>query len=1170
MPDFDRTDTGFSVKLFEHFRQLTYDLSKNPEVAHKWSFLRYYQKIIRDYFLSVKTQSRGLLINLPPGMGKTLIAVAVAMDHMEDKFPIILASKSLHINFVTGIKKYIKMRAEVDSEFAIGKLPEEDLDKWIAKNFGFVSMNASNMIDQLIKESEGLVGKEFRRVQSKVERKRAKEGQYKAAAAIGSLDGKFLIVDEAHNLFRSITNGSKNGIDLYNMVMHSHDLKIIFLTGTIPVNDPFEYVPCFNMLAGTPAATPLFPESYGDFRRAFISERQVLPATTTSTAQESPSGVTAGSKLTMINKDKFQNRIYGLVSHVGYNTMLGKGIIDMAQRQGEDVDFSSIGLTGEQQPVNFPKVLPMVVKFIQMSPQQYSMYMIAKNKEAEEYKVKRFRKGSSPIMQKPKSMSASTYKQKSRQMSNFAPPSELGLVKFSEINMDKIPDNQVVGVKLSALDEYINSIDGIGYVYSQFVGAGGLGSIMRYLEKKGWTLFSGQKKMQTGIPPKKKQGKITTAIASDFEDAVMADNAMENTAAEGGGNGEVGNITRSEKRIRKFTEYLSGFENNVQDAANARNATITIYFIVNGQTDLCAEGRQIGASTSESAHLNAKGKQQAKTLAKAINKYDLIKFDKSDELNAVDEIYVAGAARSHDLFNIIQKANPGLSMDDVIMSEELSPRNGGILDGMKLEDVKALLDEAGRTADEGLVGLTKEQIIDIADNSNVEMEKDTVSASMLTNEESETNFRDRIKNEITKIISREERKLKKHQDQFANKPSSRNILIIAPNNVYTTAATFLLNRGGVTVESVNILDTPPVYAPKIICGDVKENLPTIIEKYTLVASTKLSANIIGGGKESDGNGSSNATNSLKTLIGYDLLNLLNETSRGCEIRGGGSEKNSDNNKRAKSNKTKTSGKVFAYFSGEVDMEDRENIRRTFNNIKNATGEDIKLLLISSTGAEGLDLENARFGIVYEPYWVWSRNKQVFARGVRHNSHIKLPTAKQNFQPVMFVAVLPPNQGADNVNYEEYVSRMVAGKPIPGDEALLTTDLELYIESLITEDINSQFSEATGEVSIECVLNGEHNCRMCAPNSSKLFGNDFDADMRRPNSCEKYEEELTEVKAVEVDGETYYYTEDPGSIFGYKVFEYDSALGNYREMEKSNELYSQITDLIDSNVKMSKK
>lgn len=1060
----DRSNAGFGVKLFEHFKQLTYDLANNPEAASKWSFLRYYQKIIRDYFASVETQSRGLLINLPPGMGKTLIAVAVAMDHMDTNYPIILASKSLHINFVTGIKKYIKMRAEVDPTFAIGKIPEEDLDRWIAKNFGFVSMNASNMMDQMIKEAEGQVGKEFRKVQSKIERKRVKEGQYKATAAMGSLYGKFLIVDEAHNLFRSITNGSKNGIDLYNMVMHSQELKIIFLTGTIPVNDPFEYVPCFNMLAGTDPSHPLFPESYGDFRRAFVSEKRII---------KNDEDTVAGSKLTMINKDKFQNRIYGLVSYVGYNTMLGKGIIDMSRRQGEEVDFSKIGLTGEQQPVNFPKVLPLIVKYLPMTTQQYSMYMIAKNKEAEEHKVKRFRKGSAPIMQKPKSVSASTYKQKSRQMGNYAPPSSLGLVKFSDINMDTISDKEVTSVKLEELYKYLKTAPGIGYLYSQFVGAGGLGSIMRFLESKGWKLFPGQKKLQTGITAKKSSGKITTAISSDFEEAIL----------------EPATVGGEDSRIERFMDFMSQFE-SVDGGAES---IIKIYFIVNGQTDLCAEGRQIGASD---VGLNDTGVKQAHELAKLINSGSIMKMDE------MDEIIVASSRRSHDVFNILQKET-NINMNNVIMDDALSPRNGGILDGVKHEVVDAILSEAGRYPDEGLVNVDDlNMILDDVEFEYPKMKDEILNIvkkcndELIKSEETENVFKSRILAELNKIINRARGK---NRDKYQ-------IVIIAPNNVYTTA-----------VKAITGNDKPEI-------------MPNVIDIVEIGAKS-------GGNKQ----------------IMKDLINVLDSiyvstyvgpcVSTHVAHIGGKAER------------------YFAYYSGEVDVDDRETIRKVFNDVKNINGDEIKLLLISSTGAEGLDLENARFGIVYEPYWVWSRNKQVFARGVRHNSHINSPKENQNFQPIMFISVLPDT---NNFDYNAFTERMIAGTPQPGDENMLTTDLELYIESLITENINKQFSDATGEVSIECVLNGEHNCRMCAPTDSKLFGKDFDADMRKPNPCEKYEEDLIEVNEIVVDGVSYYYTKDPESIFGYKLFEYDSSLGNYREMEKSNELYSQITDILDKH------
>src|SRR3989344_6836185 len=118
-----------------------------------------------------------------------------------------------------SIIKYIRLRAKDDQYFALGKLSDDDLDAWIDRNFSFVSMNASNMMHQMSAAARSAEEKEM-------------DKKYKAVAELGSLDGKLLIVDEAHNLFRAITNGSKNAQGLYDLVMKSRNLKIIFLTGT--------------------------------------------------------------------------------------------------------------------------------------------------------------------------------------------------------------------------------------------------------------------------------------------------------------------------------------------------------------------------------------------------------------------------------------------------------------------------------------------------------------------------------------------------------------------------------------------------------------------------------------------------------------------------------------------------------------------------------------------------------------------------------------------------------------------------------------------------------------------------------------------------------------------------------------------------------------------------
>ena len=50
------------------------------------------------------------------------------------------------------------------------------------------------------------------------------------------------------------------------------------------------------------------------------------------------------------------------------------------------------------------------------------------------------------------------------------------------------------------------------------------------------------------------------------------------------------------------------------------------------------------------------------------------------------------------------------------------------------------------------------------------------------------------------------------------------------------------------------------------------------------------------------------------------------------------------------------------------------------------GERLRVLLVSKTGAEGLDLKYIRQVHILEPYWDQSRINQVIARAVRLNSH----------------------------------------------------------------------------------------------------------------------------------------------------------------------------------------
>jgi superfamily II DNA or RNA helicase len=427
----DRNNTNFIIQLFEYF--------KNTSPGESHDFLKYYQNLVRIFISNISIESRGLLIYHTMGMGKSILAIAIIMELMDKYQPILLLTKSLQDNMKNAIKKYVSLRAAKDSDFPIGRLSPSELESWINHNFSFVSMNASNMINQMGKASEGNVVNEFDAVLDK---------KIDAINKI-NLNGKILVVDEAHNLFRAITNGSQNAMKLYEQVMDTKNCKLIFLTGTPIANDPFELVSCFNML-GSKIGKPLFPENYKDFKKLFIGEKGVIT-----------------------NKGKFQNRIQGLVSHVSHLSKPGKAY---------GIDANNI--------TEFPEQLSTIVEYVNMDPNQYVQYQLARDKEKEEGTVTKFQKKVRVVetakMTKPKSSRSTSYRTQSRQLSNYTPP----IAYKDEKNPSNIPEQNLESPKFKKILSNINSNgDTLGLVYSQFVGVGGLGIFKRYLENNSWKEF---------------------------------------------------------------------------------------------------------------------------------------------------------------------------------------------------------------------------------------------------------------------------------------------------------------------------------------------------------------------------------------------------------------------------------------------------------------------------------------------------------------------------------------------------------------------------------------------------------------------------------------------------------------------------------------------------------
>ena len=180
-----------------------YTLTKNKNNNTKKDLFKY-QKFIRKY-LSEETPYRGLLVYHGLGSGKTCTAVSVAENLKSNRNVLVLLPASLKPGWYNSLKTDC---------FTTNYRTNENIDV----KYTFISSNASNTAEKL------------------------KE--------LGNLDNYLIIVDESHLIVQNIYNQGSRGMTIYNMIKDAKNAKIIFLTGTPLVNNPYELAITMNMLKG--------------------------------------------------------------------------------------------------------------------------------------------------------------------------------------------------------------------------------------------------------------------------------------------------------------------------------------------------------------------------------------------------------------------------------------------------------------------------------------------------------------------------------------------------------------------------------------------------------------------------------------------------------------------------------------------------------------------------------------------------------------------------------------------------------------------------------------------------------------------------------------------------------------------------------------------------------
>jgi superfamily II DNA or RNA helicase len=256
---------------------------------------------------------------------------------------------------------------------------------------------------------------------------------------------------------------------------------------------------------------------------------------------------------------------------------------------------------------------------------------------------------------------------------------------------------------------------------------------------------------------------------------------------------------------------------------------------------------------------------------------------------------------------------------------------------------------------------------------------------------------------------------------------------------------------------------------------------------------------------------------FRTLEGIGLLKMAMEANDYAQFR---IKHNPATQQWVLDDRPEDAGKRrFALYTGTESSDEKEIIRCIFNSewdqvpssirddllrvsSNNFYGEIINTLMISASGAEGIDLRNVRYVHILEPYWHPVRIEQVVGRARRICSHQDLPPELRTVEVFMYLMVYSPTQlkplsKEEKAEAEKEEALLASSDPKTvvdvsnaalkyvrvsrelreGDtsaktDAPITTDESLYEIAKRKEEINSNILRSVKETAIDCAIHAK--------------------------------------------------------------------------------------------------
>jgi hypothetical protein len=298
---------------------------------------------------------------------------------------------------------------------------------------------------------------------------------------------------------------------------------------------------------------------------------------------------------------------------------------------------------------------------------------------------------------------------------------------------------------------------------------------------------------------------------------------------------------------------------------------------------------------------------------------------------------------------------------------------------------------------------------------------------------------------------------------------------------------------------------------------------------------------------------------FRTLEGIGVLKLILEANGFAEFK---LKKTGDTWSIAESedpaDKTKPK---FVLYTGTETAEEKEIIRNVYNsnwdfvpatiserlreiNANNYYGEIIKIIMITSSGAEGINLENTRFVHIVEPYWHMVRVDQVVGRARRICSHKNLPEALRTIKVFLYMSKFSDKQkysGESVAIMVRDVSRLRGNKKgAKTGEFSITTDESLFEIAVLKDRLTKQLLKSVKESSVDCSIydNSKEGlvCYTYGHSTSNEFGAfpsyEEDRYVREGTDVEQRKVEITQVV---ISGKKYAYNTETGQLYDYAKY-----------------------------------